>query len=179
MRKTRRNRVVAVLGAGGVLAGVLGGAGTAARAQTVSARALNLPTACVAIEALVSDGASGPGLGGEVLRVSSGGQSILVSDDVTPSGGQQFDNTGDVQYDACENAFYVLETGFTPSGPRGKVLQVDAATGVRSLFAKYSGAANHALLLRPIPVQLPTTGGGTTGPGDPGGPGGPNGPIGD
>jgi hypothetical protein len=352
---------MAVLGAGGVLAGVLGGAGTAAQAQTVSARALNLPKACVAIEALVSDGASGPGLGGEVLRVSSGGQSILtnntlplgnpgldapsdmaflpngdiavtdqgftlgrphvvevnpgtgvrtlisgngrgsgpalqipgsmrveasgdilvtdvdattgnpqllridpatgnrtvltgngagsgpavnvaavgiengviyvtdvvgdqimsvnavtgartlisgptrgtgpafvspvsmtsdspgsvvvldaeqpggpgtglgalirvdltngnrtlLSSDAAPTGGEQFDTPIDVQYNACEKAFYVLQTGFTPATPAGRVLKVDAATGVRTLFASYLGAENYALLLRPIPVQLP------------------------
>src|SRR5262249_4934423 len=121
--------------------------------------------------------ASGKGAGA-LIRVDLGnGNRTMVSDDVTPSGGQQFDTPGNVQYDACENAFYVLQTGFTPTGPQGKVLKVDAATGVRSLFAKYSGAANYGLLLQPIPVQAPTTGGGgTTGPGDPGGPGGPDGP---
>jgi hypothetical protein len=64
MGRSRGNRVVAVLGAGGALAAVLSGAGTAAQAQTASARALTQPTACVAMEALVSDAVSGPGLGG-------------------------------------------------------------------------------------------------------------------
>ena len=40
-------------------------------------------------------------------------------------------------------------------------MKVDATTGVRSLFAKYQGAENYALLLRPIPV--PPLGGGSGG----------------
>ena len=64
MGRTRGNRVVAALGAGGVLATVLTGAGAAALAQPASARAVSpLPKACVAIEALIGDGISGPGLG--------------------------------------------------------------------------------------------------------------------
>jgi hypothetical protein len=56
--------MVAVLGASGVLAAVLSGAGTAAQARPASARALTPPTTCVAMEALVSDSDYGPGLGG-------------------------------------------------------------------------------------------------------------------
>ena len=37
----------------------------------------------------------------------------------------------------------------------GPVDLVVAATGARTLFASYQGAENYALLLRPIPVQLP------------------------
>ena len=76
----------------------------------------------------------------------------MLSDDATPSGGQQFDTPVDVRYNACEKAFYVLQTGFTPAAPAGRVLKVDAATGARTLFASYLGAENYALLLRPIPV---------------------------
>lgn len=36
-----------------------------------------------------------------------------------------------------------------------RVMKVDATTGTRSLFAKYQGAENYALLLRPIPVPVP------------------------
>ena len=60
-----------------------------------------------------------------------------------------------MQYNACEKAFYVLQTGFTPATPAGRMLKVDVATGARTLFASYQGAENYALLLRPIPVQLP------------------------
>src|SRR5262249_26044146 len=68
MGKTRRNRMVTVLGAGGVLAAVLSATGPAALAQPASAQVPSLPKTCVAIEALVSDGASGSGIGaGEVL----------------------------------------------------------------------------------------------------------------
>jgi hypothetical protein len=360
MGKTRRNRVVAVLGASGVLAAVLSGAATAAQAQPASALALTTPAACVAMEALVSDGVSGPGLGGEVLRVTPGGVSTLttdsapagspdldypsgmaflpngdivvaddgrtngahpivvqvnphtgartlisgdgtgsgpeladpysvaveasgdilvaamdistgnpellrispatgnraivtgdgvgsgptltigvmvglergaiylmdfagtivsvdavtgdrtlvsgsfrgtgpalvapvsmtsdspdsvvvadrdhwsadtskgrgalirvdlatgnrtvLSDDATPSGGQQFDFPVAVKYNACDKAFYVMQTGLTSSKTPGKVLKVDAATGARTLFAKFQGADNYAMLLRPIPA---------------------------
>jgi hypothetical protein len=98
-----------------------------------------------------------PGLGrGALIRVDlASGNRTLLSDDATPSGGQQFDTPIDVRYNACEKAFYVLQTGFTPAKPAGRVLKVDAATGARSLFASYLGAENYALLLRPIPVQLP------------------------
>lgn len=40
-------------------------------------------------------------------------------------------------------AFYVLQTGFTPATPSGKVLKVDVATGARALFATYLGAENY------------------------------------
>jgi len=83
MEKTRRNRIVAVLGAGGVLATVLSAAGPAALAQPAFARAPALKV-CPAIEALVSDGVSGPGLGGEVLRVNPGGQSTLTTNTSPP-----------------------------------------------------------------------------------------------
>ena len=69
--------------------------------------------------------------------------------DGTPKGSPVFDTPIDVRYDACEKAFYVLQTGFgSPSEP-GRVMKVDATTGTRSLFATYQGAENYALLLRP------------------------------
>ncbi len=83
------------------------------------------------------------------------GNRTLLSDDATPSGGQQFDTPIDVRYNACEKAFYFLQAGFTPASPAGRVLKVDAATDARTLFASYLGAENYALLLRPIPAQLP------------------------
>jgi hypothetical protein len=103
------------------------------------------------------DFSAGTGLGrGALIRVDlASGNRTLLSDDATPSGGQQFDTPIDVRYNACEKAFYVLQTGSTPATPAGRVLKVDAATGARTLFASYLGAENYALLLRPIPVQLP------------------------
>ncbi len=109
------------------------------------------------IVVLDMDHSAGTGLGrGALIRVNlANGNRTLLSDDATPSGGQQFDTPIDVRYNACEKAFYVLQTGFTPSTPKGRVLKVDAATGARTLFASYLGAENYALLLRPVPVQLP------------------------
>ncbi len=93
-----------------------------------------------------------------------------MSDNATPSGSPKFDTPSDVVYSACENAFYVLQTGFTPSTPPGKVLKIDATTGAtlgtRTLFAKYLGAENYALLIHLAPPQLP---GGGSGGGDGGG----------
>jgi hypothetical protein len=211
MGRSRKSRVAALLGASGVLATVFSGMGTAAQAQPASMQAQ--PTgaaasapACVAMEALVSDAASGPGLGGEVLRATPGGVSTLtddsspaggpdldypsgmaflpdgdivitdkghaagpvvmevdpatgdrtvLSDDAAPAGGQQFSFPVAVTYNACEKAFYVLQTGLTSSGAPAKVLKVDAVTGTRKLLAKVQGADNYAMLLRPVPVGLP------------------------
>jgi hypothetical protein len=109
------------------------------------------------IVVLDMDHSAGTGLGrGALIRVDlASGKRTLLSDNATPSGGQQFDTPIAVRYNACERAFYVLQTGFTPATPAGRVLKVDAATGARTLFASYLGAENYALLLRPIPVQLP------------------------
>jgi len=106
---------------------------------------------------------SGPGFGlGALIRVDlTSGDRTVLSVDGTPKGSPVFDTPIDVRYDACEKAFYVLQTGFGSPAEPGRVMKVDATTGVRSLFAKYQGAENYALLLRPIPV--PPLGGGSGG----------------
>ncbi len=43
----------------------------------------------------------------------------------------------------------------SPPRPDGRVLKVDATTEASTLFASYRGAANFALLLRPVPVPQP------------------------
>ena len=108
---------------------------------------------------------SGPGFGlGALIRVDlATGDRTVLSIDGTPKGSPVFDTPIDVRYNACEKAFYVLQTGFGSPAEPGRVMKVDAATGARSLFAKYQGAENYALLLRSIPVKLP--GGGPGGPG--------------
>jgi hypothetical protein len=105
---------------------------------------------------------AGPGFGlGALIRVDlATGNRTVLSVDGTPKGSPVFDTPIDVRYDACENAFYVLQTGFSPSTPPGRVMKVDATTGTRSLFATYRGAENYALLLRPVPVKLPGGGAG-------------------
>ena len=62
-----------------------------------------------------------------------------------------------MKYNACDSAFYVMQTGFSPGTPPGKVLKVDAVTGVRTLFVRFQGAENYAMLLRPILAHLPGT----------------------
>ena len=98
-----------------------------------------------------------PGLGGLVRVDLATGDRTLISGNARPTSTstEQFDTPIDVQYNACDNAFYVLQTGFSPAAPDGRVLKVDAGSGVRSLFASYPGAENYALLLRPIPVPVP------------------------
>ena len=75
---------------------------------------------------LDTDFSAGSGLGrGALIRVDlASGNRTVLSDDATPAGGQQFDNPIDVRYNACEKAFYVLQTGFTPAAP-GWYINVD------------------------------------------------------
>ena len=98
---------------------------------------------------------------GALIRVDlTSGDRTVLSIDGTPKGSPVFDAPIDVRYDACEKAFYVLQTGFGSPAEPGRVMKIDATTGVRTLFAKYQGGENYALLLRPIPVNSPVPGGG-------------------
>ena len=110
---------------------------------------------------------SGFGLGALIRVDLATGNRTVLSVDGNPKGSPAFDTPIDVQYNACEKAFYVLQTGFGSPAEPGRVMKVDPTTGVRSLFAKYQGAENYALLLRPIPVNSPVPGGsGGSGGGD-------------
>jgi hypothetical protein len=132
------------------------GPGTGGGAPFVSPVSItsDRPGSIVVLDAERPAGA-GLGLGGLVRVDLATGNRSLISSNARPTGGEQFDTPIDVQYNACENAFYVLQTGFSPAAPDGRVLKVDAVTGVRTLFASYTGAENYALLLRPIPVPPP------------------------
>ena len=97
---------------------------------------------------------------GALIRVDlTSGDRTVLSIDGTPKGSPVFDAPIDVRYDACEKAFYVLQTGFGSPAEPGRVMKIDATTGVRTLFAKYQGGENYALLLRPIPVNSPVRAG--------------------
>jgi hypothetical protein len=154
MGKSRRNRVVSGPGRGG-------GPGFVFPVSMAS----DSPNSVVVLD--MEQRPSGPGFGlGALIRVDlATGDRTVLSIDGAPKGSPVFDTPIDVRYDACEKAFYVLQTGFTPSTPPGKVIKVDAAAGTRSLFAEYRGAENYALLLRPIPVGSPAPGGGGGGGG--------------
>jgi len=122
--------VVTVLGAGGVLAAVLSATGPAALAQPASAQAPSLPKACVAIEALVGDGASGSSIGaGEVLRVSPGGQSTLTTN-TAPMGTPNLDDPTDMAY-LSNGDIVVTDDSFTIGRP--DVVEVNPSTGARTL----------------------------------------------
>jgi hypothetical protein len=133
--------MVVALGAGGVLVAVLSAAGPAALAQPASAQAPSLPKACVADEALVSDGASGPGLGGEVLRVTPGGQSILTNNTV-PLGGPGLDAPSDMAF-LVNGDIAVTDQGFTFGRPA--VVEVNKSTGARTLISGRGRGAGPAL----------------------------------
>jgi hypothetical protein len=153
MGKTHRNRVVAVLGAGGVLATVLTGAGAAALAQPASARALNLPKACVAIQALVGDGISGPGLGGEVLTVNSGVQGTLTTNSA-PKGGPDLDAPSDMAF-LPDGNIVITDEGFTGFVP--DVVEVDKTTGARTLISG-NGRGSGPVLETPQSVAVEASG---------------------
>jgi hypothetical protein len=135
------------------------GPGTGGGAPFVSPASVTSGDRPGTIAVLDMERPAGPGLGlGGVVRVDlATGDRTLISGNARPTSTstEQFDTPIDMQYDACENAFYVLQTGFTPAAPDGRVLKVDAVTGVRTLFASYLGAENYALLLRPVPVPVP------------------------
>src|SRR2546423_7392686 len=154
MGKTRRNRVVAVLGAGGVLATVLTGVGAAALAQPASARAVNpQPKLCVAIEALVGDGVSGSGLGGEVLTVNSGVQGTLTTNS-SPTGGPDLDAPSDMAFLPGGN-IVVTDEGFTGFVP--DVVEVDKNTGSRTLISG-GGRGSGPVLETPQSVAVEASG---------------------
>jgi len=134
MGNSRRNRVVAALGAGGMLVTVLGATGAPAQASTP-------PKACVAIEALVGDGVSGPGLGGEVLRVTPGGQSTLTTNS-SPPGSPPLDAPSDMAF-LPNGDIVVTDEGFTGFVP--DVVEVNPATGGRTLISGRGRGSGPAL----------------------------------
>jgi hypothetical protein len=106
---------------------------------------------------------SGAGLGnGALIRVDlASGNRTVLSSNATPTGGRQFDGPYDMAYDSCDDTYYVLEPGYSPSTPPGRVFKVDGATGVRTLYADFLGARNWSLLLTPYrPFPYPGGGGG-------------------
>jgi hypothetical protein len=54
-------------------------------------------------------------------------------------------------YDSCENVYYVLEPGYSPATPPGRVLKVDGASGDRTLYTNFIGARNWSMLINPVP----------------------------
>jgi hypothetical protein len=113
------------------------------------------PGSVVVLDAEQPPAGSGFALSALIRVDLSTGDRTVLSQDRNPTGSPAFDTPIDVQYDACEKAFYVLQTGFTPATPPGKVIKVDAVTGARTQFAQYLGAENYSLLLRPAPAPRP------------------------
>jgi hypothetical protein len=146
--------MVTVLGAGGVLAAVLSATGPAALAQPASAQAPSLPKACVAIEALVGDGASGSRFGaGEVLRVSPGGQSTLTTN-TAPMGTPNLDDPTDMAF-LPNGDIVVTDDSFTIGRP--DVVEVNPSTGARTLISGNCRGSGPALVM-PATVAVEASG---------------------
>src|SRR5262249_40852299 len=129
------------LGAGGVMAAVLSAAGPAALAQPASAQAPSLPKAGVAIEALVSDGQSGPGLKGEILRVQPRGQGTPTTD-AAPPGPPELDDPSDMAF-MSNGDIVVTNEAFTGTVP--DVVEVNQVTGARTLISGNGRGSGPAL----------------------------------
>src|SRR5690348_4009901 len=129
MGRSRKSRAAALLGASGVLATVLSGTGTAAQAQPARAAMASVP-ACVAMEALVSDATSGPGLGGEVLRATPGGVSPL-SDDTSPAGSPDLDYPRGMAF-LPDGDIVVTDKGHIANPV---LIDIDPRTGARTLIS--------------------------------------------
>ena len=154
MGKTRKNRVVVALGAGGVLAAVMSATGSAALAQPASAQATSLSKACVAIEALVGDGASGSSIGaGEVLRVSPGGQSTLTTN-TAPMGTPNLDDPDGMAF-LANGDIVVTDESFTTGRP--DVVEVNPSTGARTLISG-NGRGSGPALVMPATVAVEASG---------------------
>jgi hypothetical protein len=106
------------------------------------------------------DYASSTGPMGALVQVdlATGDRTVLSSNASNPSkADKQLNQPYDLWYNACEKVYYVLQ--------RGTLLKVDATSGDRDLFTSFTGHDNYSLLLRPIPVKLPTGVGGVGGTG--------------
>jgi hypothetical protein len=111
-------------------------------------------------------GAPGRPLGALISVDLTSGDRTVFSTNGAPNGGQQLDGPYDMAYDPCMNTYYVLQPGYSPSVPPGRVLKVDAATGERTLFADYLGARNWSILLtQGQPTGVPSAGSGGGGGG--------------
>src|ERR1041384_8082581 len=102
---------------------------------TVLAQASTLPTACLAVEALVGN-QSGPTPGGEVIRVDPTTQSTLTSD-TSPAGGPDLVQPADLAY-LANGDLVVADPGGTTGAPR--IVEVNPYTGVRTLVSGQTSA---------------------------------------
>ena len=107
----------------------------------------------MAIEALVGDGISGPGLGGEVLRVTPGGQSTLTTN-TSPTGSPDLDAPSDMAF-LPDGNIVVTDEGFIGFVPN--VIEVNPSTGARTLISG-GGRGSGPALAAPDSVAVEASG---------------------
>jgi hypothetical protein len=142
------------LGTAAVLVTILGGVlvPTTAVAQAAPGPAPAPPTACMTTDTLVSDGYSGPGLGGEILRVNPVSQSTLTTN-TSPAGTPDLDEPTDMAY-LPGGDIVVTDEGLFSGVPQ--VVQVNPNTGARTLVSSATRGTGPALVL---PTSVAVTGG--------------------
>jgi len=81
------------------------------------------------------------------VNFATGDRTVLSSNAQNPSDPDaEFDTVMDVQYDQCEQAYYVMQSGLWD----GTLLKVGAESGDRTFLTTFVGAANYGLLIRPV-----------------------------
>jgi hypothetical protein len=147
-----------VAGAGSALAIGLGsGMLSPALAQTGSAVSASLPTACPALEALVSDEVDGlDTLGqGEVIKFATSTSQGTLTNNLSPAGTPNLDSPEDMAFDLNGNVVTVDLRLSTTGGPQ--VVRVDKNTGVRTLISGTSLGSGTALA-GPYSIAVEPTG---------------------
>ena len=149
-----------LLGAGSALAvGLVGGMLSPALAQTgsaVSAVSASLPTACPALEALVSDEVDGPDPWGqgEVIKFATSLSQGTLTNNLSPLGAPNLDSPEDMAFDLNGNVV-TADEGITTGV--AQVVRVDKNTGVRTLISG-AGLGSGPALNGPYSIAVEGTG---------------------
>jgi len=145
-----------VVGAGSALAIGLGsGMVSPALAQASSGVSASLPTACPALEALVSDEVDGPNPGnGEVIKFATSTSQGTLTNNLSPSGAPNLDSPEDMAFDLNGNVVTV-DLGLSTGG--AQVVRVDKNTGVRTLISG-PGLGSGPALAGPYSIAVERTG---------------------
>jgi hypothetical protein len=127
-----------------------------ALAQTASAVSASLPTACVGLEALVSDEVDGPDPWGqgEVIKFATSLSQGTLTNNLSPVGGPNLDSPEDMAFDLNGNVV-TADEGITTGV--SQVVRVDRNTGVRTLISG-AGLGSGPALSGPYSIAVEGTG---------------------
>jgi hypothetical protein len=106
--------------------------------------------------------ASGTGVASLIqVTLATGDRTVLSSNAQNPSGPDaEFGAVMDVQYDGCQQAYYVMQSGLFS----GTLLTVKAESGVRTFLTSFAGDSNNGLLIRTVlPNPIGSGGAGAAG----------------